>query len=195
MKLFKTIWLRLRSLWQRCEVKREIDEETALPYRAAHGGERRRRHGARKRRARHGSGSANLQSVREECRERRGASFGEGDLGRMCASACGFCGKIPDLPPLPVPTLALGIGANTAIFSSIKLGPAQTAALSSCRQLVDIAEQMPESRDRYAVSGGAFKDWREHSSKFAHLAIYEGIDRNLTGKGTPGTRHWDAGLR
>jgi len=184
MKLFKTIWLRLRSLWQRCEVKREIDEElrfhieqrTAENVAAGMAPEE----AAREARKRFG----NLQSVREECRERRGASFGEATWQDV-RFGLRILWKNPGFTTVAVLTLALGIGANTAIFSSINSALLKPLPYPHAEQLVDIAEQMPESRDRYAVSGGAFKDWREHSSKFAHLAIYEGIDRNLTGKGTP----------
>ena len=75
--MLRTILLRLRSLWQRRGVKREIDEElrfhieqrTAENIAAGMSPEE----AAREARKRFG----NVQSVREECREVRGASFGE----------------------------------------------------------------------------------------------------------------------
>jgi predicted permease len=81
-------------------------------------------------------------------------------------------------------TLALGIGANTAIFSMINSVLIESLPYPDSRQLVRIFETTPVY-PRNSVSGGAFKDWREYSSKFAHLAIYERIELNLTGTGMP----------
>src|ERR1051326_459670 len=77
MNLFQTIWRRLRSLGQRRTVKREIDEElrfhieqrTAENIAAGMSPE----DAARAARRRFG----NVQSVREECRDVRGAGLGE----------------------------------------------------------------------------------------------------------------------
>ena len=76
MKILRTIWLRIRSLGQRREVKREIDEELRF-----HLEQRTAEHiaagmaleqAAREARKSYG----NMQSIREECRDVRGASFG-----------------------------------------------------------------------------------------------------------------------
>ena len=40
-------------------------------------------------------------------------------------------------------------------------------------QIVDVMETGPEGRPNGTVSGGAYKDWRDHGSKFAQLAVYE----------------------
>jgi putative ABC transport system permease protein len=44
---------------------------------------------------------------------------------------------------------------------------------------------MTPNGGRNGVSGGAFKDWRAHGAKFAHLALYKDVRLNLTGTGTP----------
>jgi putative ABC transport system permease protein len=93
--------------------------------------------------------------------------------------------KNPGFTAVAVLTLALGIGANTAIFSAINSVLIKPLPYPHAEQLVDIMETLPDGRPNGSVSGGAFKDWREHSSKFAHLTIYEDIHRNLTGMGTP----------
>jgi predicted permease len=92
--------------------------------------------------------------------------------------------KKPGFTVAAVFTLALGIGANTAIFSMINSVLIESLPYPDAKQLVRIFETTPVY-PRNSVSGGAFKDWREHSSKFAHLAIYEGIELNLTGTGAP----------
>lgn len=92
--------------------------------------------------------------------------------------------KAPAFTAVAVLSLALGIGANTAIFSMINSILIESLPYPNSEELVQIFEATP-SFPRNSVSGGAFKDWREHSSKFSYLAIYEGIQLNLTGIGVP----------
>ena len=92
--------------------------------------------------------------------------------------------KQPGFTLVAIITLALGIGANTAIFSLINSVLIESLPYPDSEKLVQIFEATP-SFPRNSVSGGAFKDWREHSSKFAYLAIYEGTQLNLTGIGEP----------
>jgi len=92
--------------------------------------------------------------------------------------------KNPGFTVVAVLTLALGSGANTAIFSVINSALLQPLPYPQPGQLVQIFETTPEY-NRNNVSGGAFKDWQTQSRNFTHLAIYENIRRNLTGIGTP----------
>jgi putative ABC transport system permease protein len=92
--------------------------------------------------------------------------------------------KKPGFTIVAVLTLALGIGANTAIFSLINSVLIESLPYPDSKQLVQIYETTP-TYSRNSVSGGAFKDWRQYSSKFAHLAIYEEVELNLSGSGSP----------
>ena len=90
----------------------------------------------------------------------------------------------PGFTAVAVFTLALGIGANTAIFSMINAVLIEALPYPDAEQLVAVFEETPGGGHN-AVSGGAYKDWVEHSTPFSHLAIFESTRRNLTGKGTP----------
>jgi predicted permease len=92
--------------------------------------------------------------------------------------------RSPGFAAIAVITLALGIGANTAIFSVVNSVLIKPLPYPDPQRLVQIFETLPGS-NRNSVSGGAFKDWREQSSTFAHLAVYEETRLNLTGSGTP----------
>ncbi|MDQ3650646.1 MAG: ABC transporter permease [Acidobacteriota bacterium] len=81
-------------------------------------------------------------------------------------------------------TLALGIGANTAIFSLINVALLKPLPYPDAEQIVSIWETTPGG-SRNSVSGGVFKDWRAHNSRFSHVALYKDVRLNLTGEGTP----------
>jgi predicted permease len=118
MNPFRTIQRWLRSLAQRRAVKQEIDEElrfhieqrTAENMAAGMSPEE----AAREARKRFGS----VQSVREECRDLRGASFGE-TVAQDVRFGLRMLLKKPGFTVVAALTLGLGIGATTAIFSTV----------------------------------------------------------------------------
>jgi putative ABC transport system permease protein len=90
--------------------------------------------------------------------------------------------KTPGFTALTVTTLALGIGANTAIFSVLEAVLLRPLPYPEPAQLVVLQERTP----RFA--GGAasypnYLDWRAEQRSFTDLALYRNGSFNLSGGG------------
>jgi putative ABC transport system permease protein len=90
----------------------------------------------------------------------------------------------PGFSLIAVATLALGIGANSAIFSVVNAVLLRPLPYSKPDQLVMIWEQRPSSGDaRFPITGHEFVAWREQSRTLEHIALIDGASYNLTGQG------------
>jgi len=82
--------------------------------------------------------------------------------------------------------LALGIGANTAIFSVADAFLLKPVALPNLDNLVVLMERAPhQTADWTSVSPANYLDWKRQSQSFAVLSPYEWDEVNLTGTGEP----------
>src|SRR4051812_29137100 len=81
-------------------------------------------------------------------------------------------------------TLALGIGATTAMFSVVNALILRPLHYESPGQLVQVFE-MPRPGSQNSVSPGIFTDWCTQTTLFEGFAGYTGADLNLTGVGEP----------
>lgn len=98
---------------------------------------------------------------------------------RMFAKSPGFTG-------VAVLTLALGIGANSSIFSLINAVLLRPLPFKEPDRLVMVWERRQSSGDsNIPVSGQEFAAWREQSSSLEDVAILQGLALNLTGAGDP----------
>ena len=92
--------------------------------------------------------------------------------------------KNPGFTAPAVLALALGIGANTAIFSVVNSVLLQPLQYPDSGRLVKIYETTPESSE-WSVAYPNYLDWRRESHSFTDLGVYRGSDFNFTGAGEP----------
>src|SRR5213594_1845961 len=111
-----------------------------------------------------------VESIKETCREQRGVSCLE-NLAQDLRYSARMLRKNPGFTAVAVITLALGIGANAALFSIINAVLLRPLPYPEPDRLVAVCESNPRlGWDQYVTSMGAFSDWREQSSAFQELA-------------------------
>jgi hypothetical protein len=93
-------------------------------------------------------------------------------------------GKRPGITLVAVLTLALGVGANTAIFSVVDAVLLRPLAYKQPDRLVFLTE---ESRQvpNMSISMADFSDWRAMNTVFENIAAYSPSNAILTGDGKP----------
>jgi putative ABC transport system permease protein len=92
--------------------------------------------------------------------------------------------KNPGFTAIAVLTLALGIGANTAIFSVIDAALLRPLPYPQADQIVALYLLDQDRQDEYPAPAD-FLDFRRQSHSFAYLAAYRGLPFNLSGNGQP----------
>ena len=79
-------------------------------------------------------------------------------------------------------TLALGIGANTALFSVVKAVLLDALPYAQPERLVSLAEGDPGTPRPETVDFTTTWDWRERSRSFEHIALYRGWSQTDVGE-------------
>src|SRR5487761_1406741 len=94
--------------------------------------------------------------------------------------------KNPGFTAIAVITLALGIGANTAIFSVVNTVLLRPLPYPQADRLEQVMRHYPFGSEP-AVSATKFVFWRQHSRAFSGLAAYDLLAGgfNLAGGGLP----------
>ena len=82
-------------------------------------------------------------------------------------------------------TLALGIGANTAIFSAVNDLLLRPLPYSDAERVVMLWEVSPEGRHMNTTSRANFREWRAQGSSFESMAAFSDQRVALTGGGEP----------
>ncbi len=100
--------------------------------------------------------------------------------------------KHPGFTAVAVLTLALGIGANTAIFSVVNGVLLKPLPYDQPGQLVMVWEDpQGDGSGKNGAAGGVFLDWKEQSRSFEALSVIYGLGTamNLTGADQPERLH------
>lgn len=92
--------------------------------------------------------------------------------------------KSPGFTTVAVLTLALGIGANTALFSVINGVLLSPLRFTEPDRLIALYARTPQGPN-WSISYPNFLDWVHENHSFSGLAAYRGDDFNLTGVGEP----------
>src|SRR6266481_543502 len=126
------------------------------------------------------------ESIKETCREQRGVTWLE-NLVQDIRFGLRMLRKNPGFTIVAVLTLALGIAANTAIFSVVNAVLLRPLPYKEADRLVTIWERNPkEGYEQNMPGAGTYLDWKAQSKVFDQMAIFnpnQGF--NLTGAGEP----------
>jgi len=94
--------------------------------------------------------------------------------------------KNPAFTALAVVALALGIGANTAVFSVAIAFLRKPVALPNLDRLVVLLSLPPgETLNFSSVSPADYLDWKTQSHSYEEIGVWKYSDVNLTGTGEP----------
>ncbi len=126
-----------------------------------------------------------IEQTKEIFRERRGISWLEHSLDDM-RFGLRMLRKNPGFSSIAILTLALGIGANTAMFSVVNAVLLRSLPFSHSSQLVNIsARSTMFDFPNLGLSLPDIADVRASASAIAALAVSQDAPKELTGNGKP----------
>ena len=127
-----------------------------------------------------------LEQITELYRDQRGFPVFE-SVSRDFRFGLRMLCQSPGFAALAVLTLAIGIGANTAVFSLVDAVLLQPLPYRNTQQLLLLTETLPQMGgvDEVGVSAAEYLDYRSTNRCFSEIAAYQTSGFNLTGGGTP----------
>src|ERR1035438_8013719 len=93
--------------------------------------------------------------------------------------------KSPGFTAIALATLALGIGANTAIFSVVDAVLLQPLPFAESQRIVTISEKLPAFTEDMPMNAPDYRAFSERQHSFDTLAIYSDKHLDLSGGGDP----------
>jgi len=174
------IWLRVKALWERTQLDRDLDDE--LAFHLAMREEKNRAAGVDAKEAGYAAHRqfGNVTRVKERSREMWTFALLETIWQDV---RCGFrvLLKSPWVTALAVFALGLGIGANAAIFSVAIAILQKPVAFSNVDRLVAVVDLVPHQISEWTdVSPADYLEWKSQSHSFEAMTAMEGAALNLT---------------
>jgi putative ABC transport system permease protein len=167
--MFDRIRLRWRALFRKRQVERELEDE--LSFHLEREAAQNLRDGMNPNDARYSAlkSFGALERSKEECRDARGVRLIEEFL-RDLRYGRRLLAKNPGFTLIAIVTLALGIGANTAIFSVVSAFLLHPLPYGDADHLVMVDSQL--RGQSMGVSFPDYEDWRQQNNVFEDLAFF-----------------------
>jgi putative ABC transport system permease protein len=190
MRVLDKVRLRLRSLFRRRNVEGELDAE--LRFHLDQQIEENLASGMAPQEARVAAMRTigGIVQFQEECRDMRRINLME-NLGRDLRFGLRAMHQSPAFTTVAVLTLALGIGANTAIFSVVYAALLRPLPYQEPDRLITLGESRLQqqtdslSTGTWNASNPDFLDWKSQSKAFQSLAGFVGDGFIMKGLGEP----------
>jgi hypothetical protein len=129
-----------------------------------------------------------IKSTKEACREQRGVPWLE-NLVQDVRFGARQLRKNPGFTAVAVLTLALGIGANTAIFSVVNASLLRPLPYADSDRLEMLSINSPGG-DGGDTDFQTFVDWRERSQSFERMASVTSWGGVMTGRAGRSFAHY-----
>jgi putative ABC transport system permease protein len=184
MEWFNILTARIRALFRRESVLQDIEEELRSHVEMATEENLRRGLPPEEARASALKSFGNPGRSTELGYDVRGGGWLE-DLWQDLRYGARMLRKQPGFTLIAVLTLALGIGANTAIFSVVNALLLRPLPFPDAERLVWVEEVSKQTNTSQAAWGGHFLAWQEHSQTLAGIAQIDSATWPLTGVGEP----------
>jgi putative ABC transport system permease protein len=180
---------RLRALLRKSEMERELDEE--LRYHIEQQTEQNIRLGMDPEEARYAAQKAfgGVEQAKERSRDARGVRWIE-DLWQDLRYGARTLVKNPGFTMVAMVTLALGIGANSAIFSVVNSVLLRELSYRDPQRLVMVWSDRPLQQSQtgfteWPFTAADFRDLRDQNQSFEQMAAFTTHRLNITGGDEP----------
>ena len=181
MRLISKLRLRARSLLRGSRVEHELDEEFRFHLEHLvddYVTEGMSRAEARDRAFRE---MGAIEQRKEECRDARGVVLID-SLRRDVTYAARALRKTPGFTTVAILSLAVGVGANTTIFSFVNAILLEPLPYPGSERIVVLRERPVNAAEAVNVHPVSFVEWRDRARSFEALALTQSPPLNVMGR-------------